>query len=82
MNHPDFLALLRRGRKLDFDECMRTEFRVASRFAAGHDFYEGIRSVIIDKDKTPRWQPSALEDVSDAEVERHFLPLPAELDLP
>jgi enoyl-CoA hydratase/carnithine racemase len=76
------LALLRRGRTLDFAECMRTEFRVASRFAAGHDFYEGIRSVIIDKDKTPRWQPSALEDVSDVEVERHFLPVPAELDLP
>jgi len=74
------LALLRRGRTLDFNECMRTEFRVASRVAAGHDFYEGIRSVIIDKDKTPRWQPSSLEAV-DADVERHFSPVAAELDL-
>jgi enoyl-CoA hydratase len=75
------LALLRRGRTLDFNECMRTEFRVASRIAAGHDFYEGIRSVIIDKDRTPRWQPPSLEAVSEADVERHFSPVAAELDL-
>jgi enoyl-CoA hydratase len=75
------LALLRRGRTLDFNECMRTEFRVASRVAAGHDFYEGIRSVIIDKDKAPRWQPPSLEAVSDGDVERHFSPIAAELDL-
>jgi enoyl-CoA hydratase len=75
------LALLRRGRLLDFDECMRTEFRVASRVAAGHDLYEGIRSVIIDKDRTPRWQPSTLEAVQAADVERHFAPIAAELDL-
>ena len=75
------LALLRRGRFLDFDECMRTEFRVASRLARGHDFYEGIRSVIIDKDRTPRWQPGQLASVTQADVERHFEPLDAELDL-
>ncbi|HEY7298327.1 MAG TPA: enoyl-CoA hydratase/isomerase family protein [Xanthobacteraceae bacterium] len=75
------LALLRRGRMLDFDECMRTEFRVASRIAAGHDFYEGIRSVIIDKDRAPRWHPSALKEVSGADLERYFAPLPAELAL-
>jgi enoyl-CoA hydratase len=75
------LELLRRGRMLDFDECMRGEFRVASRVAAGHDLYEGIRSVIIDKDRTPRWRPSTLAAVSQAEVERHFAPVVAELDL-
>jgi enoyl-CoA hydratase len=67
---------------LDFDACMRTEFRVASRVARGHDFYEGIRSVIIDKDRTPRWQPDQLAAVSLAAVERYFEPLDAELDLP
>ena len=75
------LALIRRGRMLDFDECMRTEFRVVSRIAAGHDFYEGIRSVIIDRDRNPRWRPSALEAISQADVERHFAPLAIELDL-
>src|SRR6266700_1914460 len=75
------LAQLRRGRALDFDECMRTEFRIVSRIVRGHDLYEGIRAVIIDKDQAPRWQPSSLEAVSEAEVARHFAPIEAELDL-
>src|SRR5262249_26518230 len=57
------LAQLRRGLGLDFDECMRTEFRVVSRIVYGHDFYEGIRAVIIDKDQTPHWRPSSLAEV-------------------
>jgi enoyl-CoA hydratase len=75
------LAQLRRGRSLDFDECMRTEFRVVSRVARGHDFYEGIRSVIIDKDQAPQWQPSSLAEVGEADVEAHFAPVADELDL-
>jgi len=76
------LAQLRRGATLDFNECMRTEYRIVSRVIRGHDIYEGIRSVIIDKDQTPHWQPATLEAVSAAEVERHFAPLARELDLP
>jgi enoyl-CoA hydratase len=76
------LAQLRRGRSLDFDECMRGEFRIVSRLLRGHDLYEGIRSVIIDKDQAPRWQPSSLEAVSETEVERHFAPQAEELALP
>jgi enoyl-CoA hydratase len=76
------LAQLRRGRDLDFAECMRNEFRIASRLLLAHDLYEGIRSVIIDKDQAPHWQPSSLEAVSAAEVERHFEPQTDELVLP
>ena len=76
------LAQLRRGRTLDFAECMRSEFRIVSRLVLGHDLYEGIRSVIIDKDQAPHWQPSSLEAVSEAEVERHFAPQTDELALP
>jgi enoyl-CoA hydratase len=75
------LAQLRRGRELDFEACMRIEFRIVSRIVRGHDFYEGIRAVIIDKDQTPRWQPATLQAVSAADVERHFAALAAELDL-
>jgi enoyl-CoA hydratase len=76
------LAQLRRGRTLDFAECMRTEFRIVSRLVLGHDLYEGIRSVIIDKDQAPHWRPSSLEAVSAAEVEQYFAPLTDELALP
>jgi enoyl-CoA hydratase len=73
---------LKRGRSLDFAECLRTEFRIVSRLVLGHDLYEGIRSVIIDKDQAPRWRPATLEAVSSAAVERHFAPLAEELALP
>jgi enoyl-CoA hydratase len=76
------LAQMRRGRNWSFDECMRAEFRVVSRVAYGHDFYEGIRAVIIDKDNRPRWHPSTLADATAENVERHFAPLPSELALP
>jgi enoyl-CoA hydratase/carnithine racemase len=77
------LAQVRRGRHLDFEACMRAEFRIVSRIIHGHDFYEGVRAVIIDKDNAPRWQPATLAQVSAAEVECHFAPLDAgELVLP
>ncbi len=56
---------------------MRTEFRIVSRVIDGHDFYEGVRAVIVDKDNKPRWRPATLAEVSEAEVERHFAPLDA-----
>ena len=76
------LAQVRRGKALDFAACMRTEFRIVSRVIEGHDFYEGVRAVIVDKDNRPNWRPAALADVSAAEVERHFAPLKQELALP
>jgi enoyl-CoA hydratase len=75
------LAQMRYGRALDFDACMRTEFRIVSRVMRGHDLYEGIRAVIVDKDQAPRWQPPTLEAVAAADVERYFAPLAGELEL-
>jgi enoyl-CoA hydratase len=69
------LAQVRRGKAWDFATCMQAEFRIVSRVIRGHDFYEGVRAVIIDKDNSPRWRPATLDGVSDAEVERHFSPL-------
>jgi enoyl-CoA hydratase len=69
------LMQVRRGKDWDFAACMRAEFRIVSRIIRGHDFYEGVRAVIVDKDNKPRWQPAALAEVSDAEVERHFASL-------
>ncbi|WP_436640991.1 enoyl-CoA hydratase/isomerase family protein [Microbaculum sp. FT89] len=70
------------GATADFEDCMRTEFRVVSRVLKGHDFFEGVRAVIIDKDNAPNWRPGSLSDVSDADVDAVFAPLGAgELDL-
>jgi enoyl-CoA hydratase len=77
------LAQVRRGGSYDFETCMRTEFRIVSRVIHDHDFHEGVRAVIVDKDNKPRWQPSSLAAVSAGEVERHFAPLASgDLDLP
>ena len=45
---------LRAGAALDFDDAMRLEYRLVHRFMAGHDFREGVRALIIDKDKPAR----------------------------
>lgn len=77
------LAQVRRGKGWSFEDCMAHEFRIVSRIVYGHDFYEGVRAVIVDKDNAPRWNPATLGDVADADVERHFAPLGAgELVLP
>jgi enoyl-CoA hydratase len=68
---------MREGRKLDFDSCMRMEYRLTMRALEGHDFYEGVRAAIIDKDQQPQWRPAAIEDVSDADIARYFAPLEA-----
>jgi enoyl-CoA hydratase len=73
------LAQVRRGKQWSFAECMRTEFRIVSRIIYGHDFYEGVRAVIVDKDQRPQWRPKFLSEVSEGEVERHFAPVEVEL---
>lgn len=73
------LKALQEGMQLDFDACMRQEFRLTCRFLQGHDFTEGIRAVIIDKDQMPKWKPNSLAAVSDDEVTQYFSPLPEEL---
>ena len=66
---------IREGKTLDFDDCMRMEFRMVNRVVAGKDFYEGVRATIIDKDQAPKWQPARLEDVSDKDIDAYFAPL-------
>ncbi|QEL22615.1 enoyl-CoA hydratase/isomerase family protein [Bosea sp. F3-2] len=69
---------MRRGAGLDFAEAMRTEYRIVSRIARGHDFYEGVRAVVIDKDQAPRWQPATLDAVRQADIDAYFALLGAD----
>jgi enoyl-CoA hydratase len=70
---------LREGRNLDFEACMRLEYRIVHHMFANPDLYEGIRAVVIDKDQKPRWRPPALEEVSEADVAAYFAPVEDEL---
>ncbi|TNE34915.1 MAG: enoyl-CoA hydratase/isomerase family protein [Alphaproteobacteria bacterium] len=66
---------LSKGATLDFDDCMRMEFRMVNRVIQGLDFYEGTRATVIDKDQRPLWNPANLEAVGDAEIADYFAPL-------
>ncbi len=69
------LRQMRDGAKADFEACMRMEMRAVSRIMQGHDFYEGVRAVIIDKDNRPTWQPAAFDAVTPDMVDAIFAPL-------
>jgi enoyl-CoA hydratase len=69
------LRQMEAGRSLSFEEAMILEFRIVSRICRGHDFYEGVRALIVDKDNRPQWRPGAPEDVSAAAVAAYFAPL-------
>jgi enoyl-CoA hydratase len=78
------LRQLRLGASLTrFEDNMAMEYRIGWRKVQSHDFREGVRAVIIDKDNAPVWSPARLEAVSDADVARYFAPLGAdELTVP
>jgi enoyl-CoA hydratase len=66
---------VRRGRDLTFEEAMALEYRIVSRIVRGHDFPEGVRATIIDKDGQPHWQPATLAEIDDAAIQAHFAEL-------
>ncbi len=68
------------GAKLKFDDCMRMEWRMVNRVLLGHDFFEGVTALLIDKGRKPVWKPAALAEVSRADIDAYFAPL-AEGDL-
>lgn len=65
---------MRRGAAMSFPEAMLAEYRLCTRVMRGHDFYEGVRAVIIDKDNAPSWDPPSLEAVAPATVAAAFAP--------
>jgi enoyl-CoA hydratase len=74
---------IRDARALDLRQTLSVDYRLACRFLDGHDFYEGVRAALVDKDGKPMWQPARLEEVTPAMVEDFFLPVGAgELALP
>lgn len=56
-------------------DALRLEYRMVCHVLERHDFYEGIRAALVDKDRSPRWDPATLAGVSASDVEAHFAPL-------
>ncbi|XP_065833633.1 3-hydroxyisobutyryl-CoA hydrolase, mitochondrial-like [Oscarella lobularis] len=66
------LRQLQLGAKMSLKEDLEMEYRMSQQCMEGHDFFEGIRAVLVDRDQQPRWSPPHISDVSDSDVERFF----------
>jgi enoyl-CoA hydratase len=60
-----------------FADNMAMEYRIAARVVQRHDFLEGVRAVIVEKDNAPKWDPPTLEGVTDEMLDAIFAPLPS-----
>jgi enoyl-CoA hydratase len=75
------LRELREAEHLDFEDCMRMEYRLVRRFMADPDFFEGVRAVLVDKDNAPKWRPASLAEATAAKVDSYFAPFTDEPEL-
>jgi enoyl-CoA hydratase/carnithine racemase len=66
------LELLRRGRYLSLAECFALELHLDYQWFDKGDLMEGVRALIIDKDKRPRWNPPTLAELVPARVQAFF----------
>ena len=74
------LAAIRRAATLDsLPQVLVQEYRISCAALRSHDFVEGIRAAVIDKDRTPHWSPATLEAVTAADVDAYFAPADPDL---
>ena len=66
------LEALRRGGNLTLADALDAELALTKTTMAYPDFAEGVRAMVVDKDRTPAWQPARLEDVDQAVVAAMF----------
>lgn len=77
------LESIRRAARLDsLEEVLRDEYRVSCASLRSHDFVEGIRAQLIDKDRQPKWSPASIAEVTAADVDAYFTPADPELTFP
>ncbi len=66
------LAALRRGADLTLPQCQAAELALTRTTMRHPDFAEGVRAMVVDKDRNPRWQPARIEDVDPAAIAALF----------
>ncbi|KTD30848.1 Enoyl-CoA hydratase/carnithine racemase [Legionella moravica] len=66
------LAQLHKAKGLSLAECLKMDFDLVAHFMSDRDFYEGVRSLLIIKDKKPNWKPASLDLVTDSMVVNYF----------
>jgi len=64
------------ARVQDFGHEMRQEYAVATRVVQRHDFVEGVRALLVDKDNRPRWEPATPDGVTQHMIDTIFAPMP------
>lgn len=65
--------LLKRSKELSFEACMQMEYAATYGFLKNHDFYEGVRAAIIDKDNSPNWEQISLENSNSFNYGDYFI---------
>jgi enoyl-CoA hydratase/carnithine racemase len=65
-------ALWQRVTRMSLAEVFRLEYWASLGFCAHKDFAEGIRAVLVDKDRNPKWNPATLEEITPAFIEDHL----------
>lgn len=58
------------------EPCLQQEYDAALECMRSHDFVEGVRAAVVDKDRAPRWSPPTLGEVSEDAVDRYFISSP------
>ena len=66
------LQQLEKGKNMTLADSFKMEFALSMNFMNNPDFYEGVRSVLVDKDRNPQWKLSKLEDISKEKVLSYF----------
>lgn len=66
------LEMLRRGRELSLAECFAMELHLDRQWFEHGDIIEGVRALIVDKDKNPRWNPPTLAEVTPQRIAAFF----------
>lgn len=75
------LAQIQKAKSMSMAECVKMDYCLVSQFIRDSDFYEGVRALLVDKDKSPHWQPERLALVTDAKVADYFECSQSELPL-